>query len=126
MANKRGARLDPKIGGRAKEFTLRKAISNSWTIAILTVLIVAGIFLATAAAQKASVPRRQDRLAMGEEPTRQLLLVMSVDGKDTITKQEYLKFMEQEFDRLDREKKGLLDARQLNQTQLSASHFAGK
>lgn len=105
---------------------MRKAISNSWTIAILAVLIAAGIFLTTAAAQKASVPKAQDRLTMGEEPTKLLLQVMSVNGKDTVTKQEYMKFMEAEFDRLDREKKGELSVSKLTQSTLSTSHYAGK
>jgi hypothetical protein len=37
-----------------------------------------------------------------------------------------MKFMEAEFDRLDQEKKGELDARELAQSNLSASRFAGK
>jgi len=105
---------------------MRKAISNSWTIAILTVLIAAGILLTTAAAQKASVPKTQDRLAMGEEPTKQLLQVMSVNGKDTVSKQEYMRFMEAEFDRLDREKKGELSVSKLTQSTLSANRYAGE
>jgi hypothetical protein len=37
-----------------------------------------------------------------------------------------MKFMESEFERLDKNKKGELDVRQLTQSNLSASHFAGK
>ena len=105
---------------------MRKAISNSCTFAILTVLVAAGILLTTAAAQKASVPRAQDRLAMGEEPAKQRLLVMTASGRDTVTKQEYMRFAEQEFDRLDNEKKGILNVRKLTQSNLSANRFAGK
>jgi sulfatase maturation enzyme AslB (radical SAM superfamily) len=105
---------------------MRNTLCNTWTIAILAVLLAAGIFLTTAAAQKASVPRTQDRLTMGEEPTKQLLLVMSTNGRDTVTKQEYMKFAEQEFDRLDKEKKGTLNVHQFSQMSLASSHYAGK
>ena len=37
-----------------------------------------------------------------------------------------MKFMEAEFERLDREKKGELNVRKLTQSELSASRFAGK
>ena len=67
---------------------MRKVLGNTWTIAILTVLFAAGILLTTAAAQKASVPRPVDRLAMGEEPAKQLLVAMSANGRDVVTKQE--------------------------------------
>jgi hypothetical protein len=91
----------------------------------LGVAIAAATFLGTAAAQKASVPRIQDRLALGEEHVKQLLLIMeSNDG--TISKQEYLKFMEAEFDRLDKSNQGRLNARQLNQSTITASRFLGK
>jgi len=83
-------------------------------------------FLGTAAAQKASVPKPQDRLAMGEEYVRQLLLLMDTDRNGMVTKQEYMKFMEVEFQRLDKTKQGALSAKQLTQPNLSAAHFVGK
>jgi hypothetical protein len=43
------------------------------------------------------------------------------DGK--ISKQEWMKFMEAEFDRLDKDKSGDLDAKDLTQSKLRASHF---
>jgi len=105
---------------------MRNLLRNTWAIAILTVLLATGILLTTAAAQKASVPKTQDRLAMGEEPAKQLLMVMSTNGKDVVTKQEYMKFAEEEFDRLDKEKKGALNVRQFSQMSLAASHYVGK
>lgn len=105
---------------------MRKVFGNTWTIAILTVLFAAAILLTTAAAQKASVPRPMDRLAMGEEPAKQLLVAMSANGRDVVTKQEYMKFAEQEFDRLDKENKGALNVRQFSQATLATSHYTGK
>jgi len=105
---------------------MRNLLRNTSAIAILTVLLATGILLTTAAAQKASVPHPQDRLTMGEEPAKQLLLAMSVNGRDVVTKQEYMKFAEEEFDRLDKEKKGTLNVRQFSQMSVAASHYAGK
>jgi hypothetical protein len=73
-----------------------------------------------------AVPRPQDNLAMGEDQVRQLLLLMPTDKKGMVSRQEYMKFMEAEFDRLDKEKKGELDARKLAQSSLTASRFVGK
>jgi hypothetical protein len=105
---------------------LQRGISRIRIVGIITVLAAAGTLLCSAAAQKASVPRQQDTLAMGEDQVRQLLLLMPTDRNGRVTRQEYMKFMEAEFDRLDKEKKGELDARKLAHSNLSASRFAGK
>jgi hypothetical protein len=105
---------------------MQRRTNTVWILAILTVLLVTGTMLATAAAQKASVPKVQDRLAMGEEEVKHLLLLMNPDKQGMVSKQEYMKFMEAEFERLDREKKGELNVRKLTQSELSASRFAGK
>ena len=78
-------------------------------LVISVALIAAAALLRTAAAQKASVPRIEDRLAIGEEHVKQLLLIM-----------------EAEFERLDKGSKGELNARQLNQSTLSTSRSVGK
>lgn len=105
---------------------MRRHANTVWILAILTVLVVTGTMLVTAAAQKASVPKTQDRLTMGEDQVKQLLLLMSTDKQGMVSKQEYMKFMEAEFDRLDKEKKGELNVKKLTQSDLSASRFAGK
>lgn len=97
-----------------------------WFIVLSAVVVATATFLGTAAAQKASVPRPQDRLAMGEEHVKQLLLIMETDSHGMISRQQYMKFMEAEFQRLDKNKQGQLDARQLNQSTLSAGRFVGK
>lgn len=99
---------------------------NTWILTILTVLLATGSLLVTAAAQKSSVPRVQDLLAMGEVHVKQLLPLMNTNKEGMISKQEFLKFMEAEFDRLDKEKRGELNVRKLTQSELSASRFVGK
>jgi Ca2+-binding EF-hand superfamily protein len=47
---------------------------------------------------------------------------MDTDKSGKISKEEWMKFMEAEFDRLDKDKKGLLDAKELAQSKLRVSH----
>lgn len=95
-------------------------------IAIASALLVAGGTLGTASAQKASVPKPQNNLALVEEQVKQLILLMKTDGQGKISKQEYMKFMEAEFERLDKEKKGELDVKQVAHTNLTAGRYTGK
>jgi hypothetical protein len=81
-----------------------------------------GAILGPGVAQKAATPKLKDKLALGEEEVKQLLLVMDTDKSGKISKQEWMKFMEAEFDRLDKGKDGLLDVKELMQSQLRVSH----
>ena len=101
--------------------------NRAWKIGVITVLGATGTMIGTAAAQKAAVPKPQDRLAIGEEHVRQLLPLMDTDKHGMVSKQEYMKFMEAEFERLDRSKTGELNVKQLTTSaNLSASRFVGK
>jgi len=79
-------------------------------------------------AQKASVPKPQDKLALVENEVRQLMLLIDTNNNGKITKKEWMTFMEAEFDRLDKNKSGELDPKELAQSRVQASHFwsAGK
>jgi EF hand len=87
-------------------------------------LVTFGFLLPTAVAQKAAVPKPQDRLALGENEVKQLLLLIDTNKDGKISKQEYMKFMEAEFDRLDRNKNGELNVKELTESKLRASHSA--
>jgi hypothetical protein len=97
-----------------------------WSIVAVTVMVAIGGVLGTAAAQKASVPKPQDKLALGEDEVKKLLLIMEPDKKGKISKEEYMKFMEAEFARLDKDKNGELDVKKLTQSNVTASRFVGK
>ena len=93
-------------------------------IALSAGLLATAATSETAAAQTtASVPKPQDKLAIGENEVKQLLLLMDTDKNGKISKPEYMQFMEAEFDRLDKNKNGELDPRELTQSRLRASHF---
>lgn len=96
-----------------------------WTLAL-------GVFLASLTAsfaQRASTPKAQDKYALGEADVKQLLLLMDTNKNGKISKEEYMSFMEKEFDRLDKDKSGELDPQELTRSQLRVSHVfssAGK
>ena len=96
-------------------------------ITISAVFVAAVTVFGTASAQKANVPKPQDRLALGEESVKQLLLLMDTDKNGMVSKQDYMRYMEAEFHRLDKSNRGQLNARQIAQsTTISASRFTGK
>jgi hypothetical protein len=95
----------------------------AWFIVVIAVLVATWATLGTAVAQKAATPKPEDRLALGEPEVKQLLLLMDTDKNGKISKQEWMKFMEAEFDRLDKDKSGDLDAKDLAQSRLRVSHF---
>jgi len=86
------------------------------------VLVVTWVLLGIVVAQRQAVPKAQDKLALGENEVKQLLLLMDTDKSGKISKQEWMKFMEAEFDRLDKHKKGQLDAKELEQSKLRVSY----
>jgi hypothetical protein len=95
---------------------------NVWAIGVFAVLVATQQLSGTANAQKQSVPKPQDKLALGENEVKQLLLLMDTSQNGKISKQEYMNFMEAEFDRLDKNKNGELDPKELTQSKLRASH----
>jgi EF hand len=88
----------------------------------LAVLVATLAMPGTLVAQKAAVPKPQDKLALGETQVMQLLLLMDTDKNGKISKQEWMQFMEAEFDRLDKDKSGDLDVKDLTQSKLRVSH----
>ena len=95
-------------------------------IAIALAFLASAILLGTAAAQKASVPKPQNALALGEEQIRQLLPVIDANHHGKVSKQQYMKFMEAEFERLDKSKTGELNVKELSATTVATNHHVGK
>jgi EF hand domain-containing protein len=92
-------------------------------IMAITMLVTTWGILAIAAAQKAAVPKPQDKLAIGEDNARQLLLLIDTDKNGKISKQEWMRFMEAEFDRLDKAGNGQLDLKELGESQVHVNPF---
>jgi hypothetical protein len=104
---------------------MSRRIKSAWLITIVAVLTAAAALVGTAAAQKV-MPKPQDNLAIGEDQVRQLLLLMNADSHGKVSRQEFMKFMESEFERLDKDKSGELDAKELNQSNFHARSFDRK
>ena len=73
---------------------------------------------ATAQGQQTVASEKTHKLAAGDAEVKRLLLLMDRDKDGKISKQEFMNFMEEEFDRLDKDKSGKLDANELTKFQL--------
>ena len=93
-------------------------------VVVIAVLVATWALLGTAVAQKATVPKPQEKLSLGEDEVKQLLLIMDTDKNGKISKQEWMAFMEAEFDRLDKAKNGQLDVKELARSRFRVSPFA--
>jgi hypothetical protein len=65
--------------------------------------------------------RKEKKVAAGEKEAKKLLLPMDKDNNGKVSKQEFMSFMEAEFDRLDKDKNGELDVQELTQAQVRSS-----
>jgi hypothetical protein len=95
-----------------------------WVVLLIAVLVATGAMPRTSVAQKASVPKPQDKLALGEDQCKQLLLLMDTNKNGKVSKEEFMHFMEAEFDRLAKNKSGDLDVNELKRTSSTTSHPA--
>jgi len=57
--------------------------------------------------------QREKNVAAGEREAKQLLLLMDRDQSGKVSRQEFMRFMEAEFERMDINKDGELDVREL-------------
>jgi hypothetical protein len=105
----------------------KRAKFASITVA-LGMLLAPGAVQNTAVPQKSAIPKPQDNLVLGEAEVKRLMLLIDPNERGKITKQQWMKFMAAEFDRLDKDKSGELDAKELAQSRLQVSSFskAGK
>jgi hypothetical protein len=89
---------------------------------LITLTSVAGFAVASVVAQKASAADSQDKLAAADGNVKDLLLLMDADQNGKISKREWMSFMEAEFNKLDTDGNGELDAKELAQSRLSTRH----
>jgi hypothetical protein len=103
--------------------------------ATLVVLLAASISAKVHAAQSekstgtASSREEQARTEAAKDAAdaaRQLLLAMDVDKTGKISREEWMKFMEAEFDRLDTKHTGELDLKELTRSRVRVRPYVGK
>jgi Ca2+-binding EF-hand superfamily protein len=81
---------------------------------LIALMSGAGAMAVTDVAQK---PR--DKFALANEDVKELLLLLDTDKNGRISKQEWMNFMEAEFNKLDKDGNGELDPNELMQSKLS-------
>jgi hypothetical protein len=88
------------------------------------VLGIAGLFSAGAALPQDAGQKnakKDHNVAAGEKEAKKLLLLMDKDQNGKVSKQEFMSFMEAEFERLDVDKNGELDVQELTQSRVRSS-----
>jgi hypothetical protein len=107
-----------------KRSCLMNLLKSHWRFCGVTVLLLGAALSVGAQKQDRAVNQKERNLALGAEEVKQLLLLMDTDKSGKVSRQEYMNFMAAEFDRLDRDKSGELDVKELAQSQLRVSHPA--
>lgn len=79
----------------------------------------------TASSAAPAVSPRSPTIVAGEVEARKLLLLMDADKNGKVSRAEFMAFMAAEFDRLDTNKDGELDVKELAQSQLTTAHHGG-
>ena len=82
-----------------------------------------GVVSPSPAAEQAE---RERKLAARTEAAKQFLLVMDTGKNGKVSKKEWMKFMDAEFDRLDTRHDGELDVQELTQSQVRYRPAVGK
>jgi Ca2+-binding EF-hand superfamily protein len=89
--------------------------------------IVAVTGLGTVVAMRAGIAQdsstqketqREKNLTIGEAEAKRMLILMDKDRNGKVSKQEFMSFMEEEFERLDKNKDGEFDVKDLTQTRV--------
>ena len=89
---------------------------------VAATLLVSGTWVGTALARSES-DHSADKLALGEQEVKQLVLLMDTDRNGKVSEQEFMNFMKAEFKRLDEDNSGELDVKELRRSQIRVSHF---
>lgn len=95
-----------------------------WIVLAIVALIGTGTIVGKAWARDEGRQTVPQVMVLGEEDVKQLILLLDQDKNGKISKAEFIRFMEAEFDRLDKDKNGELDVRELRRSQVRVSPFA--
>jgi hypothetical protein len=97
---------------------------------VLVILAVAALLGSVSSKAWARGDNAQPRppQVLAEQDVKDLILLLDTDKNGKVSKEEFMKFMEAEFDRLDKDKSGELDVRELRESRFRLSNFssAGK
>jgi Ca2+-binding EF-hand superfamily protein len=101
---------------------MRKTRKIMLTVIAAVAMAAAGTMfmttVGTARAQSTDTKQKEKKLAAGELEAKRLLLLMDRDQSGKVSRQEFMSFMEEEFQRLDVNKDDELDVQELTQSRL--------
>ncbi len=92
------------------------------TVVAASVFLAAGSIITIAVADDASVAAPSAKLATGLTPLAQLLQLMDTDKNGKVSKEEFMRFMQAEFDFADKNKDGELDPTELKNMVYRLNH----
>jgi len=81
-------------------------------------LVLASIGMAVGQDLDKAEKERDKKLAIGAAQAKQMLLLMDQDKSGKVSRQEFMAFMEAEFNRLDVNRDGELDVKELTQSKV--------
>jgi hypothetical protein len=116
----RASRLGAGIA-RRRSIMHRRSKCALAGLAVVT-LLASGTWVGTALA-RGEAPDTRDRLVLGEDEVKQLVLLMDQDQNGKVSRQEFMNFMKAEFERLDKDESEELDVKELKASQIRVSHF---
>jgi hypothetical protein len=99
----------------------RTARSRALAAFAIAALIAVGIIATSVTAQQAGPPaaaQKEKKLEKGEKDAKKMLLLMDKDMNGKVSKQEFMSFMEAEFERLDVNHDGELDVNELTDSRV--------
>jgi EF hand domain-containing protein len=92
------------------------------TIVATAVFLAAGSIMATGVAADAPAATDSSKHETALTPLAQLLQLMDTDKNGKVSKEEFMKFMEAEFDYADKSKNGQLDPNELRRLVFKVNH----
>lgn len=103
---------------------VRKLAFAVAVLLISAMCIMGGVFSRAAAQKSMTTPTEQKgEIVAGEAAAKQLLLLMDRDKDGRVSKKEWMTFMEEEFDRLDTNHDGYVNAKDLEKAQIQPVPF---
>jgi hypothetical protein len=102
----------------------RKVVLVGLIVSVIAALFLVGIAAAQNGDQMPPRSEKRSAIIAGENAAKQLLLLMDTDKSGKVSKQEWMTFMEAEFERLDKDKNGELDVRELEKSQVRPVPFS--
>ena len=103
---------------------------KGYTKTILAVALLVGGVTAVQAQDAPSTRVKREKkdrsVKAGEKEAKKLILLMDKDNNGNVSKQEFMAFMEAEFDRLDIDKNGTLNVAELTEARVRTSSGHGR